>query len=42
MGIDNEWIETKTSKVVAGGIKVGVSIGQQLLTEFLMKRYALK
>jgi hypothetical protein len=27
---------------LAGGVKVGVSVGQQLLTEFLMRRYGLK
>ncbi len=37
-----EWIKAKASKVVAGGIKVGVGIGQQLLTEFLMQHYGLK
>ncbi len=37
-----EWIAAKASKVVVGGTKVAVSIGQQLLTEFLMKHYGLK
>src|SRR6266853_3156901 len=37
-----EWIKVKASKVVTGGIKVGVSVGQQLLTEFLMQHYGLK
>ncbi len=37
-----DWIKSKASKVVVGGVKVGVSIGQQLLTEFLMHRYGLK
>jgi hypothetical protein len=37
-----EWIKAKASKVVTGGIKVSVSIGQQLLTEFLMQHYGLK
>ena len=37
-----EWIKAKASKVVVGGVKVGVSIGQQLLTEFLMQHYGLK
>jgi hypothetical protein len=37
-----EWIKAKASKVVAGGVKVGVSVGQQLLTEFLMQHYGLK
>jgi hypothetical protein len=37
-----EWIKAKASKVVTGGIQVGVSVGQQLLTEFLMQHYGLK
>lgn len=37
-----EWIKVKASKVVMGGIRVSVSIGQQLLTEFLMQHYGLK
>lgn len=37
-----EWIKAKASKVVASGIKVTVSVGQQLLTEFLMQHYGLK
>jgi hypothetical protein len=37
-----EWIKAKAPKVLVGGIKVSVSIGQQLLTEFLMKHYGLK
>jgi hypothetical protein len=38
----SEWIQSKAGKVVTGGVKVGVSIGQQLLTEFLLKHYGLK
>jgi len=37
-----EWIKAKASKVVASGVKAGVSIGQQLLTEWLMQHYGLK
>jgi hypothetical protein len=37
-----EWIKTKASKVVTGGIQIGVSVGQQLLTEFLMRHFGLK
>jgi hypothetical protein len=37
-----EWIKAKASKVVTSGIKVSVTIGQQLLTEFLMQHYGLK
>ncbi len=37
-----EWIKAKASKVVTGGIKVGVSIGQKLLREFVMQHYGLK
>lgn len=37
-----EWIKAKASKVVTGGIKIGVAVGQQLLTEFLMRHYGLK
>lgn len=37
-----EWIKTKASKVLVGGVKVSVSIGQQLLTEWLMQHYGLK
>jgi hypothetical protein len=37
-----QWIKTKASKVLTGGIQVGVSVGQQLLTEFLMRHYGLK
>jgi|SRR5579859_1227335 len=36
------WIKSKASKVVMGGVKVSVSIGQQLLTEFLLQHYGLK
>jgi AbiTii len=38
----SEWIQSKAGKVVTGGIKVGISIGQQLLTEFLLQHYGLK
>jgi hypothetical protein len=38
----SEWIQSKAGKVVTGGVKVGVSIGQQLLTEFLLQHYGLK
>jgi hypothetical protein len=38
----SEWIQSKAGKVVTGGVKVGVSIGQQLLTEWLMQHYGLK
>jgi AbiTii-like protein len=37
-----EWVRAKSSKVVSGGMKVGVSIGQQLLTEWLLRHYGLK
>jgi hypothetical protein len=37
-----EWIQSKAGKVVAGGIKVGISVGQQLLTEWLKMHYGLK
>jgi hypothetical protein len=36
------WIKATGSKVVAGGIKVGVSIGQQLLSAWLLQHYGLK
>jgi len=37
----NEWIQSKAGKVIAGGVKVGVSIGQNLLTEWLKLHYGL-
>jgi AbiTii len=37
-----EWIKSRASKVMTGGVKVGVGVGQQLLTEFLMHHYGLK
>jgi hypothetical protein len=37
-----EWVMAKASKVVSGGMKVGVNIGQQLLTEWLKHHYGLK
>jgi hypothetical protein len=36
-----EWIQSKAGKVVTGGVKVGVSVGQQLLTEWLKIHYGL-
>jgi hypothetical protein len=36
------WIKTTASKVMANGVKVSVSVGQQLLTEWLMRHYGLK
>ena len=32
----------KAAKVVAGGIKVGMDVGQRLLTEFLLQHCGLK
>lgn len=37
-----EWVQSKASKVIVGGVKVGVSIGQQLLTDWLLIHAGLK
>jgi hypothetical protein len=37
-----DWVKAKGSKIVKDGLKVGVSVGQQLLTEWLMQHYGLK
>lgn len=36
-----EWIKSNAGKVLSGGVKVGVSIGQQLLTEWLKQHYGM-
>jgi len=36
-----EWIKSNAGKVLSGGMKVGVSIGQQLLTEWLKQHYGI-
>jgi hypothetical protein len=36
-----EWIKSNAGKVLSGGVKVGVSIGQQLLTEWLKQHYGI-
>jgi hypothetical protein len=38
----SEWVQSKAEKIIMGGVKVSVSIGQQLLTEWLMLHYGLK
>jgi hypothetical protein len=35
------WIKSNAGKVLSGGIRVSVSIGQQLLTEWLKKHYGI-
>jgi AbiTii len=37
-----EWIQSKAGKVVVGGMRVTASVGQQLLTEWLMQHFGLK
>jgi hypothetical protein len=37
-----EWIQSKAGKVVVAGVKATASIGQQLLTEWLMQHSGLK
>jgi hypothetical protein len=37
-----EWVQSKAGKVVVGGVKATVGIGQQLLTEWLMQHFGLK
>ena len=36
-----EWVKDKASKVMAGGVKVGVKIGSELLTAWLKQHYGL-
>jgi hypothetical protein len=36
-----EWVKANAGKVLSGGVKVGVSIGQQLLTEWLKQHYGI-
>ena len=36
-----EWIKVNAGRVLSGGVKVGVSIGQQLLTEWLKQHYGI-
>jgi hypothetical protein len=38
----DSWIQSKAGKVVVGGVKVGLSIGQQLLTDWLLIHAGLK
>jgi hypothetical protein len=37
-----EWVQLKAGKVIVGGVGVGVSIGQQLLTDWLLIHAGLK
>jgi len=36
------WVQSKAGKVVVGGFKVATSVGQQLLTDWLLIHYGLK
>ena len=36
-----KWIEANAPKIVTGGVKIGVKIGQELLTQWLMQYYGL-
>jgi hypothetical protein len=38
----DKWIQSKAGKIVVSGAKVGISIGQQLLTEWLLIHAGLK
>jgi AbiTii len=38
----SEWIQSRAGKIVVGGVKVGVDIGKNLLTEFLLRYSGLK
>jgi hypothetical protein len=35
------WIEKTAPKVLSGGVKVGVAVGQSLLLEYLKQYYGL-
>jgi hypothetical protein len=37
-----KWIGDKAEKMLIGGVKIGASIAQQVLTEMLMQHYGLK
>lgn len=37
----NRWVKEKASKVLAGGIKVGTDIGQQILTAWIKAHYGI-
>lgn len=36
-----EWVKTNAGRILSGGVKVGVTIGQQLLTEWLKQHYGI-
>jgi hypothetical protein len=36
-----DWIEKTAPKVLSGGVKVGVAVGQSLLLEYLKQYYGL-
>ncbi|MBZ5502320.1 MAG: hypothetical protein LAN59_08765 [Acidobacteriia bacterium] len=38
----SKWIGDKAEKMLVGGVKIGASIAQQVLTEMLMQHYGLK
>jgi AbiTii len=36
-----EWVKEKASKVLAGGVKVGTTVGTQILTALIMQHYGI-
>ena len=36
-----DWIKKQAPNVVSGGVKIGASVGQSLLTEYLKQHYGI-